>query len=366
MNHIRKNVQSNLKHHIHKRVSNQKIAIIFTFFLLLIFSILFAIKTGAFDLSFTNILSAIFFPIDDRASMVVWNLRMPRIISAVFAGAGLSLSGLVIQTLLRNPLASPSTLGISQGAAFGASFAIIFVGFSFNKHSIGMLDSVFEWRPYLIPFCAFLGGLSVVIFIWALQKIKKTTPATVVLAGVAVSSLFVSGTILIQYFADEVEVIAAVFWSFGDVSRASWIEIWIIFFLVLLASVYFLLKSNSFNALCAGDENALGLGVDVLKFRFKGLLLATIIASFITCFNGVIAFLGLLAPHIAIKLVGRNHFYLIPTSLLLGSILLVVADTIGRVIVETSNMPVGIITSFLGAPLFLYLLLTGKSNASYK
>ena len=177
----------------------------------------------------------------------------------------------------------------------------------------------------------------------------------------ALSSLFTSGTILIQYFATDVEIAAVVFWAFGDVARSTWREIGVMGIAPGGAGLFYF-EQWDLNALTAGKEVARGLGVEVEKIRIRGMFGATLVAALITCFQGVIAFIGLLAPHIGRRLVGSDHRLLTPLSCLIGALLLLAADTVGRILVGSGALPVGVITSFMGAPLFLYLLMRGDGK----
>ncbi len=323
---------------------------------------LYALAVGSYDLSLPNIWQAIMRQSNPAAQTVVWNIRLPRIVAAIVSGWGLAISGLVLQSLLRNPLASPSTLGISQGAAFGAALAIVV--FSAGGLTGGALrmqgaSPLHIYNLYFITISAFLGSLSATLIILGLARLRKLSPEAIILAGVALSSLFVSGTILIQYFASEMEIAAVVFWTFGDVARSTWKEIALLTGAAILVSIYFSFHCWNLNALLAGEDTAKGLGVDVEKFRLFSLISAAVTAALVTCFHGVIAFLGLLAPHIARRLVGADHRLLLPHSCLIGAILLLLADTIGRCLIGSGTLPVGVLTSFMGAPLFLYLLLRG-------
>ena len=185
---------------------------------------------------------------------------------------------------------------------------------------------------------------------------------SIILAGVALSSLFVSGTILVQYFATEVEIASVVFWTFGDVSRTNWREIVVMGFAVCAITIYFIFNRWNLNALSAGEDVAGSLGVNVDTIRLWGMMISALVAALITSFLGVIAFLGLLAPHIGKRLVGSDHRYLIPHSCIIGGLLLLIADTISRIVVGSGTLPVGVMTSFMGAPLFLYLLIRGYSK----
>lgn len=323
-----------------------------------------AVITGTFSIPLAKIFRALSGGAERSEMVVIWSIRMPRIMAAIFAGWGLGLAGCVMQSLLRNPLVSPFTLGISHGAAFGAAFAIVILhagatqisAIRTSASSLVTINSI-----VLTTLCAFLGAMMTTVFILLLARIKKLSSQSVILAGVALSSLFVSGTILIQYFANEVELASIVFWTFGDVARSNWNEIGITAACVVLITVFFFLKRWDLNALASGDDTARSLGVNVDRIRLTGMVLTALIASIVTAFHGVIAFLGLLAPHIAKKLVTSNHNLLIPMSCIVGSILLLLADTTGRSIIGSGTLPVGILTSFMGAPLFLYLLIKEKN-----
>jgi iron complex transport system permease protein len=322
----------------------------------------YAIAVGSYDLSIASLIRAVFGRADGPVETVVWNIRLPRIMAAILSGWGLGLAGVTFQSLLKNPLASPSTLGISQGAAFGASLAIVVFGAGGMQggalRSLGA-SPLNIFSLYTVTLFAFAGAVAATLIILILARIKKLSPEAIILAGVALSSLFVSGTILIQYFASEVEVAAVVFWTFGDVARSTWREIGLLGIAALAITLYFVLYRWDLNALLAGEETAKSLGVEVEKIRVLGMLIATVLAALVTCFHGVIAFLGLLAPHIGRRLIGPDHRLLIPYSCLLGALLLLLADTVGRVAVGSGTLPVGVLTSFMGAPMFLYLLWKG-------
>jgi iron complex transport system permease protein len=347
---------------VYRGVMRKKIQLFSLILGLLAFLGLYALAVGSYDLSLTSLIRAVFGRADGPIETVVWNIRLPRIMAAILSGWGLGLAGVTFQSLLKNPLASPSTLGISQGAAFGASLAI--VAFGAGGMQAGALRSqgaspLNIFSLYTVTLFAFAGAVAATLIILALARIKKMSPEAIILAGVALSSLFVSGTILIQYFASEVEIAAVVFWAFGDVARSTWREIGLLAIAALGTTLYFILYRWDLNALLAGEETAKSLGVEVEKIRVLGMLIATILAALVTCFHGVIAFLGLLAPHIGRRLVGADHRLLIPYSCLLGALLLLLADTAGRVMVGSGTLPVGVLTSFMGAPLFLYLLWKG-------
>ncbi len=323
-----------------------------------------AVATGSFSLPLARVIKAISGEAGHSEMVVIWNIRMPRIMAAVLGGWGLGLAGCVMQSLLRNPLVSPFTLGISHGAAFGAAFAIVILhaGIAQTATLRTTATNLITINSTVITtLCAFLGAMMTTVTILLLARVKRLSVQSIILAGIALSSLFVSGTILIQYFASEIELASIVFWTFGDVARSNWKEIGITGISTVLVTVFFFIKRWDLNALSSGDDTARSLGVHVNRLRLTGMVLAALVASTVTAFHGVIAFLGLLAPHIARKLTSSNHGLLIPMSCVIGAMLLLVADTVGRCIIGSGTLPVGILTSFMGAPLFLYLIVKEKN-----
>ncbi|SCY38806.1 FecCD family ABC transporter permease [Desulfoluna spongiiphila] len=324
-----------------------------------------AVTVGSYHLTISAVVRSLFGLETGTARIVVWSIRLPRITAAVVAGCGLGLSGVVTQSLLKNPLASPFTLGINQGAACGAAFAIVALGAGGLEQGALAASAPQAWSlngMCTVTLCAFSGAMSATVVILILARLRGMSPESVILAGIALSALFTSGTILIQYFASEVELAAVVFWTFGDVARSSWQELGILGGVTLVVLFYFLMNRWNLNALAAGEDEAQALGVNVTGLRLTGMILATLVAALVTAFHGVIAFLGLLAPHISRRLVGGDHRLLLPFSCLIGALLLLAADTAGRLLVGSGALPVGVLTSFMGAPLFLFLLIRGMNR----
>ena len=321
-----------------------------------------SVSIGSYELSFIEVLRSLAGLEQGTSRIVVWDIRMPRIITAIVTGCALGVSGMAIQTLLRNPLGSPFTLGISQGAAFGASFSIIVLGAGSVVTSTPGVQSMTAGSfagLYTTTAFAFVGAIGATMVILLLARLRKMSPQSIILAGVALSSLFTSGTILVQYFATEEQIAQAVFWTFGDVTRSGWAEISVLSVVTVIVVVYYFLSRWSFNALSVGKDVCESLGVNVNRLRLWGMFFAALVAAMATAFNGVIAFLGLLAPHISRWLVGSDYRLLIPFSCLIGAGLLLAADTAGRLILGSGALPVGVLTSFMGAPLFLCLLIKG-------
>lgn len=322
--------------------------------LILITLVIFSIKLGAANLSVYDIVNSLINRHADGAS-IIWNIRIPRILAAVIAGACMGIEGCIMQNVLRNPLASSYTMGISQGAAFGAAFAIIVLGAG-TLNSM-QADAVIVNNPYITVLAAFLGAMIGVVAILLIAKVRSVTPEVMILAGVAMSALFGAGTMFLQYFASDTQVAATVFWTFGDVGRAVWNDVWIMFLLMIPALIYFMYHAWDYNSFESGEETAKGLGVNINKVRINGMLISSFTAAVTVAFLGVIGFVGLIAPHIMRRIIGNDHRFLIPTSAILGALILLASDSIARTIMSPIVLPVGIITAFLGGPMFLYIII---------
>ena len=331
------------------------------FFLLLMIVImlaiaLVAIASGSSGLTIEEVLMTIIGQGTAKTRVVVFNLRLPRVVTAIVAGIGLAAVGCVMQSILRNPLASSSTLGVSQGAAFGAAFAIIALDAGMQSQT---LDGVAISNPYTTSLCAFVGSMFSTMVVLGLSRFKKITPQTMILSGVALSSLFSGGTTLLQYFADDVKVAAVVFWTFGSLGSTSWREIVIMSIVVAGAVVFFMFNRWNYNALQSGENTAKGLGVNTDRLMISSMIVCSLTASVIVSYIGIINFIGLIAPHLMRRIVGSDYRYLLPASALMGSVLLLLSDTVARLVVQPVILPIGAITSFLGAPLFLYFIFKG-------
>ncbi|QBZ29826.1 iron ABC transporter permease [Corynebacterium diphtheriae subsp. lausannense] len=230
-------------------------------------------------------------------------------------------------------------------------FRSCFVGSS--SKSPGVVDI----NPTVTALCAFVGALASVAVIALLARQRAATPSVIILAGVALSSLFTSGTSLIQYFADELQIAAIVFWAFDDLGRARWPHLGVMTVVIVLALAFFVWKIWSYNALDAGEDVAQALGVNVIRLRTWTLIIGAAATAMVVSVVGVIAFVGLIALHIVRRLVGEDYRYVLPGSALAGALVLLLADTFSRLIIAPTVLPVGAVTSFLGAPLFLMIIL---------
>ncbi|MBE6518938.1 MAG: iron ABC transporter permease [Thermoplasmata archaeon] len=281
----------------------------------------------------------------------VWLIDMPMIVIALIVGAGLSLSGTVMQCILKNPLASPYTLGLSSAAAFGAAFAIIFLGSGNSAMGSISIDD-----PFITMACAFVFSMLATGAILVMTKLTNISAETMVLSGIAIGAIFSAGLSLMQYFADSVQLSAMVSWSFGDLNHSDWFWDFVMLLILLPIAAYFFLNRWDLNSLDAGDEVAKGLGVNTERFRTLSLLITAFLSAMLVSRYGVIAFIGLIGPHIARMIVGSDHRYLIPMSMALGGCILLVANCVAANIVRPMVLPVGLLTSLLGGPMFIYLL----------
>jgi iron complex transport system permease protein len=326
--------------------------------LLLFFMLIYSITVGAVMIPPQEVLQTLMGQsVSTKWDSIIWNIRLPQALAAIVAGAGLSIAGAVMQSILRNPLGSPFTLGISNAGAFGAAVSVIVLGT--GKMQSTAANAVVINNPYLTTMVAFLFCLLATGVILLISRIRGASPEVMVLAGVALSSLFTAGTMFLQYFADDTQLAAVVFWTFGDVGRINWLELEIMTVVVLLSVIFFIANCWNYNAIDAGDETAKGLGVNVERIRMIGMVIAALVSAVVVSFLGVIGFVGLICPHMVRRLIGDDQRYLIPGSTVLGGILLLVSDTAARLIIAPYVLPVSVLTAFMGAPTFIYLLLRG-------
>ena len=273
-------------------------------------------------------------------------LRMPRILLAIISGIGLSVAGLVMQSVTRNYLVSPFTLGVSSSAAFGASICIVFGSGAFFHSEIGIIS------------CAFLSACLCGLIVYGISSRIGIKPSTLVLIGIALNYLFSAMTATIESFAKEHKLEAVVQWTFGSFNRATWENVMISAIIVLVSSSLLWKYSLTLNAMASNDDEAARtLGINTYKLRTISGLLAILITATIISFTGVIGFIGLIAPHMARFIIGTDHRFALPFTAILGAILLLIADTFGKLILYPVNIPVGIVISFLGVPLFVHLII---------
>ncbi len=351
--------QSEIETHYKKYLYKRALFIIVVL-LLLLAMIIFSMVSGSAAVHFRDITNLFTGKSSSIVNQIIINIRLPRITAAILAGTALAISGTVFQSILRNPLASPFTLGISGAAAFGAAFAIIIFGAGSNY--VGSNDAAFVQNPYLVTSFSFLWSLVSVAVILLLSQTKGATPEVMILSGIILSSLFSAGISAIQYFSDNIQLASIIFWSFGDLGRATWRECLLLGSILPVALIYFIKQSWNYRALQPGDEYAHSLGVNPKKVRLSGMIVASLVTAVVVSFFGIIAFVGLVVPHIVRQITGNDEQFLIPASATFGAFFLLFCDTLARVLIAPVILPVGILTSFMGAPLFLFLLLRKSSK----
>lgn len=295
---------------------------------------------------------------NDADIRIMYSIRLPRVLAALIAGAGLSVAGLIMQTTLNNAMASPSTLGVSNAAVFGANLSIIvFAGGFLGNNSVSYAVGA---DPYAAGVLAFFFSILSVLLILGLCRLRSFSPGVVVLAGIAIGAVWTAATTILQFYATDIGLSAAVIWSFGDLGRATYQTDLIMLLTVVVATAYFVLMTWKYNALLSGESAAVSLGVNVAALRFASLLLASLVTAVCVSFLGIIGFVGIICPHITKKLLGKNHSVTIPASALIGSLLLLCADALSRSLGNGSALPVGAITSLLGAPFFVAVIFSKR------
>lgn len=315
-----------------------------------------AAGTGAIAIPFPDVLAFLARGARRGAGRIVWDLRMPRILAAALAGAGLSAAGTVMQSVLRNQLASPYTLGLSSAAACGAAFAIVFLAAGTSGTS-----SIVVTDPRVVTLCAFAFSMAAAVVVLLLAGFTRVSAEGMVLAGIAIGAMFAAGLTLIQYLADSVQLANIISWTFGDLGRSDWSVVLAVAAAVVPSWAALYALRWRLNAMDGGDEVAVSLGVNAGTVRVATMVIASFVSAVIVSSFGIIAFVGLLAPHIARRLVSGDQRFLLVAAPLAGAIILVVADTVARVVVAPMVLPVGILTSLLGGPLFVVLLI-GRSG----
>jgi iron complex transport system permease protein len=278
--------------------------------------------------------------IDRLHPVIVMDVRLPRILTAALVGAGLAISGVVFQGILLNPLADPYTLGVSAGAAFGASLAILL--------NIGFMGTA------SVPLFAFVGAVGTLLFVMYLSASSGGVSSTnLILSGIIVAAILSAGISFLKYIADE-QVSVIIFWLMGSFGSKTWADVGLAFLLVSCGFLIFMFFARDLNLMSLGDRTASSLGVDTRKVTLALLVTASLIAAVCVSVSGIIGFVGLLVPHMMRLLTGPDNRRLIPISLLAGAILLLAADTITRAVLP-SEIPIGVLTALIGGPFFCYI-----------
>ena len=310
---------------------------------LLFLSIFFSLSTGAVSIP----MDALFLgKLNHQQEVILFSIRLPRVLLSLLIGSSLAISGATMQALFRNPLADPALIGVSSGAAFAVALAIVV----FNPF-VGIAGL------YGLSLFAFMGGICTCFLIFRFSQMNGAFSVTyMLLAGIAINALCGGGTGFLTYLSDDQELRSFTFWTMGNLGGALWSSV-IVMFSIFIPNVIILIKNaRKMNLLLLGEQDANHLGLDTEKFKRITILCTVLLVSVAVSVSGVIGFIGLIVPHFVRLLLGADYRLLIPFSALFGALLLLVADTFARTLVSPTEMPVGILTSFLGGPFFLWLL----------
>ncbi len=288
-------------------------------------------------------------PIDFLKDHVVWSLRLPRVLVALIAGFGFAVAGAVMQSTLKNPMADSYTTGVSSGAAFGATVSIV-AGFTLFGSGVGILVNAFVFS--LVP----------TFLIVVVSRMRNMSSTSMILAGLAVMYIFNALTSALKLIADPDALASLYRWQVGSLNNMLWADVPVMLAVTAAGSIAIMFLSRRINLLASGDESAKSLGVDANRLRIVCLVTVSLITASIVSFTGTIGFVGLVSPHIARIFIGSDNRYLIPASAFFGAFLLLISDFIGRAAFAPTVLEVGVVTAFIGGPLFLYLIIRQRKE----
>jgi iron complex transport system permease protein len=310
---------------------------------LLLICVYISVANGPIEMTFAELLDAFMRKGTPLNEKVIWDIRLPRSLMAIFVGAGLTVSGVGMQALFKNPMASPYILGLSSGAAFGAALAMV-LGLTLVPGNLG------------VPSMAFIFCFLTLMIVYSIARSHGRVPVeTLLLAGIAVGAFFSALVNLLTYLADE-ELAGIVYWMMGDLSQFGWGDIRIVMPMVAIGTAVIFYFARDLNAMMLGDNHALNLGIDVSRVRLYVLLASALVTAAAVSFVGIIGFVGLVIPHMIRLIVGPDHRILIPASILAGASFLLICDLLSQYILYPASLPIGILTALIGAPYFIYLL----------
>lgn len=327
---------------------------------------------GSVDIPFVDLVRVFLHPIfpdfvqqpsETYYADFIYKGRIPRMFMILLTGFSLGMAGMVMQGLLRNPLVSPFTLGVSTAASFGAALSILFGSFLFGalagtNATVG--DITFYFDDLSAVLFAFVMAMLSMALILGLTKGKEVSRSTVILAGVVISYLFQAGIMATKYFSDDDQLREITLWIMGNFSGSSWSSIIILTPIVIICGIYLMNMALKINAMSAGDDVATSLGVDVIALRRNGLIVCTLVTASCLSFTGVIGFIGLMAPHICRMIIGNDSRYLLPASGLMGVVILLISDLFCRMIIRPGELPVGIVLYIVGGVFFVWMIANKK------
>ncbi|WP_053955877.1 FecCD family ABC transporter permease [Inediibacterium massiliense] len=323
-----------------------KIWIIFSSFIILILLIIGTIGVGSVDISVREIIDTFLGKGDEINTSIIMDMRLPRIILAVFVGASLSISGALLQSVMRNPLADPGITGVSSGGSLAAILMMLY----------------FPRFYRLLPFLAFLGAMLACTLVFILSWDNGIKPIRVILSGVAINAMFAGATALLAIMNSD-KIQGVLLWINGSIAYRGWREVSYFLPYSIIGIILSLFCIRGANLLALGDDVATNLGMNVNKARIGISLVAVFLAGVSTSAVGIIGFIGIIVPHVARLILGSDYKYLIPMSTVLGGIILLLADTLARYIARPIELPVGVMMAMIGCPFFLFLLRRRKAHA---
>ena len=317
---------------------------------------LISLVTGTVSVTTIDVLNALFGNEPHRQiSTILFDIRLPRIVMAIFVGAVLASTGAVMQGLFRNPLADPSLIGVSSGASVGATLMIVTAGGFIQGGALVGLS--------LVAVGAFVGGFTATLLVYRLATSGiGTSVTTMLLAGIAIAALAGALNSLLSYFSDNDMLRQISLWQMGNLSGASWLKVGIMGSAAMLLLIFFPRDSGALNALLLGESEARHLGIDVQRVKRRLILLTALGVGISVALAGLVGFVGLIIPHMVRLVIGPDHRWLVPASALAGATLLVIADSLARIVVIPAELPTGILTALLGAPFFVALLLQQRKD----
>ncbi|MCT7445819.1 FecCD family ABC transporter permease [Aliarcobacter skirrowii] len=335
-----------------------KSTIIWAFFTLVLLSVILNITIGAFSISYKDILNTLLNPQENLIYyQVLVDIRLPRIFLAVLVGIAFGLSGALMQTLFKNPLADPSIIGVSAGASAGVVIFMLigsFLPFAINSGVLSFLS---------IPLSAFLGAVITIFAIYKLATIYNKVAVTVMLlAGIAINAMLGALVGLFTYVSTEEELKSFTFWTMGSLAHGDLKVILTMLPVVIVTFIFAMNKKTELNLMLLGEDEAKNSGVNSELLKKLIILFVSLAIGVSVAFCGIIGFIGLVVPHIARILVGSNHKYYLPLSAILGAFILLWADSLARMVISPAELPIGIITALLGAPFFLWLLIKNRQS----
>lgn len=287
---------------------------------------------------------------------VFFDVRLPRVLMAILTGAGLSLAGTTLQGMFKNPLASPDLIGITAGSVLFAAVTIVL-----GSHIKSLIPEAVHYS--LLSIMSFIGAIVTMTFVYKMSTTAgKTNISVLLLSGVAITSLTGAATGLLTYLSSDEELRNLTFWTLGSLAGATWTKVSILAVVILVSITLLINKGKALNAMMLGERDATHLGIPVEKTKKKIVFLSALMVGTIVAFTGTIGFVGLIVPYILRLVFKSNYYFILPLSTLCGSILLLVADTISRTLVPPSEIPIGILTSIMGAPVFIAILIKFKKS----